>query len=758
MFRRTSAVSVSLLQAFLLLAPAASALGSPDATVTIPVGEVLDTMGVPLRSAGDLVIEGLVMGPAGVALVLEAAGDIVVRGSVLADHGLEGRDGGSVRLVAGGAVIVLEGARVAAGAGGHGAPSIRPGGRAEGDDGGDGGGVVVLARAVDLQGVVAPGLGGDGGFAFGLLAFGGDGGAMGELLVNGERGTTGEFSANPVLPVRGPDVAPSRLMHACSDPAVGVSGAPFSGANGGNACSHGADGNPGSTGDTGHKDDCPFFNNCCTAGGPGADGGFGGSGVAVGGAGGSSATSGMPAGHGGAAVAEGGNGGSGGKGGTGGHAGWWGKGCTGGNGGNGGKGGDAAATGGVQGLHFLDCTLNGHSGTATADAGAGGDMGGGGDGGGSDLGATGDQGQPGGKGGDGNGVPLVPPELPCLGPGAPSLMAVADPTLPQITLTILAPQNTGSNPILWYKVYRTDDSSQQPSYVYDVSYTGVFQTHLDPGLIPGRTYYYQVVAHSAGGDSGKSNTAQAKVFRLTLGDSPILAAAFTGAGKATLTITAPPNPGGTLVYYEIYRGTVANGQKSYVGPASPSQTSLPTTYDDTGLSAPATYCYIVSAAYQGGGFSPDSNEACAFVAFKKSVTVVDAYPATDAGQVEIAIASGGGSDDGTMAGSNVSHYRLFRSTPDERMEEVALVPASNGMPVVTYRDGGLAPGEVYTYGVIPVAHDGVQGDPSRPATTLSGPAESRELPISPDIDPDDLLGPGEPGEAGPKLRVGAWKR
>jgi fibronectin type 3 domain-containing protein len=143
-----------------------------------------------------------------------------------------------------------------------------------------------------------------------------------------------------------------------------------------------------------------------------------------------------------------------------------------------------------------------------------------------------------------------------------------------------------------YNIYRGMNSQGEGSIPFHTGVTGT--SFIDTSGSSGATYYYQVTAVNAGGESGKGSEAAA-----TLAPSAPALTAAAAAGGITLTWAAPPGATG----YNVYRSTSAGGE----GPP-PYQSLLSTpAFTDSGLAAGATYYYRVTAV-NGGGESSFSNE------------------------------------------------------------------------------------------------------------------------------------------------------
>ncbi len=117
----------------------------------------------------------------------------------------------------------------------------------------------------------------------------------------------------------------------------------------------------------------------------------------------------------------------------------------------------------------------------------------------------------------------------------------------------------------------------------------------------GITYYYQVTAVNAGGESPKSSEAFATP-QLTAPSAPTGLMATAGNTQVTLAWTASTG----AASYNIYRSTTPGGEGS-----TPYRTGITTTsFTDTGLTNGTTYYYQVTAV-NAAGESPKSSEASA---------------------------------------------------------------------------------------------------------------------------------------------------
>jgi fibronectin type 3 domain-containing protein len=166
-------------------------------------------------------------------------------------------------------------------------------------------------------------------------------------------------------------------------------------------------------------------------------------------------------------------------------------------------------------------------------------------------------------------VSATPPQA----PAAPSgLAALAGPT--SITLSWNAVSGATS-----YDIYRATSSGHEGNTPLATGVTtGSF---TDSNVTGGTTYYYEVTAVDAAGQSPRSSEVSA---------TPLQVGAPTGlaasAGSSNVTLSWNPVSGATS--YKVYRGTSSGGE-------SFDMAVTVTSFSDTGLAAFTTYYYQVSA-------------------------------------------------------------------------------------------------------------------------------------------------------------------
>jgi hypothetical protein len=164
-------------------------------------------------------------------------------------------------------------------------------------------------------------------------------------------------------------------------------------------------------------------------------------------------------------------------------------------------------------------------------------------------------------------------------PAAPTGLS-ATASMNQITLSWAA--STGATS---YDVYRATSSGQEGNTPIATGVTA--STFTDSNVVGGTTYYYQVTAVDAAGQSTTSSEADATLLQIPTAPSGL---AVT-AGPGNISLSWSPVNGASQ--YNVYRGTSSGGESFEISVSG-------TSFNDTSLSAFTTYYYQVSAVNSSG--------------------------------------------------------------------------------------------------------------------------------------------------------------
>ncbi len=214
----------------------------------------------------------------------------------------------------------------------------------------------------------------------------------------------------------------------------------------------------------------------------------------------------------------------------------------------------------------------------------------------------------------------------------------------RIVLTWSLPPSDGGSPITGYRVYRgTASGAETPLLLL-----GAVLTYTDAGVSNGITYYYEVAAVNAVGEGPVSGEASATAAARP--SAPLALQATGGAGRVTLTWTAPSSDGGSpITGYRVYRGTAPGGESLF----APIGTVL--SYTDITVVGGRRYSYQVSAVNLAGE-GPRSSEANG-TAFMAPGIPRSPIATVTGGQIHLTWSAP--SDDG---GSPITAYRVYRGT------------------------------------------------------------------------------------------------
>jgi titin len=175
-----------------------------------------------------------------------------------------------------------------------------------------------------------------------------------------------------------------------------------------------------------------------------------------------------------------------------------------------------------------------------------------------------------------------------------------------------SPANNGSQPVRRYLVFRGADAPGNISYdaPYAVVDADTF-TYTDDNVLPGREYYYSVVAESAAGQGAESAPSGVLIAGTDdIPTAPLELHVMPNNHWATLWWMRPDNPSANgIACYNIYRGTSQGGENpAPIGQVVPFGDTLNTIFVDFTVTNEITYWYYVKAV-NGDGASVASNEA-----------------------------------------------------------------------------------------------------------------------------------------------------
>jgi len=205
-------------------------------------------------------------------------------------------------------------------------------------------------------------------------------------------------------------------------------------------------------------------------------------------------------------------------------------------------------------------------------------------------------------------------------------------------------------------------------------------TYTDTELVESTTYHYRVAAYNIIGNSGYSNTANARTFALPPAAPSNLAAIGAGSGQIDLTWTDnATNESGFVIERS------PNGSDSWTEIATLADNI--TSYTDTGLTSGTTFFYRVSA-YNLNGNSGFSNTA--------SATTTEEPPAGPSNLSAVASSSAQIDLHWQDNSNNEAGFRVERSdTGYAPWTEITDLGANT----TTFSDSSLAAGTTYYYRV-----------------------------------------------------------
>jgi fibronectin type 3 domain-containing protein len=276
-----------------------------------------------------------------------------------------------------------------------------------------------------------------------------------------------------------------------------------------------------------------------------------------------------------------------------------------------------------------------------------------------------------------------------------------------IDLSWQEPENDGGMPILNYSIYKYSTITNETEII---SIDPSLRSYNDSYLTKGVTYFYNITAINAVGESNHSDDVNATP--LSPPSQPIDIVVLSRDGFLILQWGMPIDDGGDVIFlYQIYRGL---DQEYFSLLASVNSSNYE--YNDTQVEDDTRYYYLVSAVNSVG--ESDGSE------------VVSAIPmGLPSPPKDLAITYGDGfvnlnwkmpKDDG---GSNIDYFVLYRGTESGLEDPLKSIDAQ----YTFYNDSGLINGQIYYYYVIAVNSKGE----SNPSNEVSATPQSR--PATPEI-------------------------
>ena len=265
---------------------------------------------------------------------------------------------------------------------------------------------------------------------------------------------------------------------------------------------------------------------------------------------------------------------------------------------------------------------------------------------------------------------------PCVVPTPPqSLTATAGNG--QVVLSWVAPVSNGGSPITHYRLYRGTLPGGETIYAV----LGVVLTFQDTGVTNGQTYYYEVSAVNAAGESAMIGERSATPC--TVPNPPQSLTTTAGNAQIVLNWAAPTSNGGSpITGYNIYRGITSGGETLIT-------TLGPTTYTFTnsGLTNGQMYYFQVSASNAVGNGARSTEVS----ATPRTVPTAPQSLMSTAGNTQVALSWATPASNG---GSAIMYYYIYRGTTSGG----ETLYTSVGV-VLTYTVIGLTNGQVYYFQV-----------------------------------------------------------
>jgi hypothetical protein len=208
-------------------------------------------------------------------------------------------------------------------------------------------------------------------------------------------------------------------------------------------------------------------------------------------------------------------------------------------------------------------------------------------------------------------------------------------------------------------------------------------TYSDTGLAPNTTYYYEVVAYNAFGDSAPSNVASAitpPAASIPADPSHLSASAVSSAQINLTWVRNSTDETG----FKVLRST-DGVHFAQVGTAP----AAATTFSDTGLAASTTYYYEVVASNHTGDSAPSNIASATTAAQGQPPSAPSNLGAQAAGPSQINLTW-------LRNSTGETDFKVLRSTDGTHFTQVGTAPVG----ATTFSDSGLAANTTYYYEVV----------------------------------------------------------
>ena len=260
-------------------------------------------------------------------------------------------------------------------------------------------------------------------------------------------------------------------------------------------------------------------------------------------------------------------------------------------------------------------------------------------------------------------------------PSPPASVTATSTSTTKVSLSWTAAAS-GGLPIANYRVFK----GSSPSGMAQVAITTKL-TYTDTAVTSGSTYYYGVEAADTGGDVS-AMSAPAQVTVLSAPSAPAtVAAAPTSTSKVSVSWSAAVSGGLAIQNYRVFKGS---------SPSSLTQLAITTklSYNDTAVSAGATYYYAVKASDTAGDLSPMSTVVQVTVFMPPSPP--GGLTATPTGATKVSLTWSAAASGGLP----IQYYQVYRGTSASNLTKLATVTQ------ISYTDKSISAGTTYYYGVM----------------------------------------------------------